>query len=150
MDIYGFRPLEAPWRLLSAFEFLMFWRAEALVPPCEYERLGETKRTKWTDAGKKLQKENKKLGKKQAAQAKPYKPGEHYQVLVKASAPYHAFPEFPDSVFSKFRHAWVLVRNETPFVPVLEGCPLPNPGRKAEANAKYCSVFPAVDHVFLL
>ena len=36
MDMYGFRPLTHPWRLLSAYEFTMAWRGEPLMIPSYY------------------------------------------------------------------------------------------------------------------
>ena len=36
-DIYGYRPLEYPWKFLSPYEFLQHWRAEPLLVPSYYE-----------------------------------------------------------------------------------------------------------------
>ena len=35
-DAYGYRPLEEPWKLLSAYEFLRHWRCEPLLVPTAY------------------------------------------------------------------------------------------------------------------
>ena len=69
------------------------------------------------------------------------RPGDHYTVVESSTGEYHTFPEAPQKVYAKFRHAWVLVRNKRPYVPVLEGAPLPSPARRSEDNAKYFSVF---------
>ena len=42
IDIYGFRPLQHPWRLLSPYEFLRTWRAEPLLVPTYYWKQGRT------------------------------------------------------------------------------------------------------------
>ena len=54
MDIYGFRPLRHPWKLLSVYEFLMAWRAEPFLVPSYYTNKGVTPMTVWTDKGKAL------------------------------------------------------------------------------------------------
>ena len=54
MDIYGFRPLRHPWKLLSVYEFLMAWRAEPLLVPSYYTSTCVTPMTVWTDKGKAL------------------------------------------------------------------------------------------------
>jgi len=51
MDIYGFRPLQHPWELLSAYEFLMAWRAEPLLAPSYYKNKGVPAQTTWTEKG---------------------------------------------------------------------------------------------------
>ena len=51
MDIYGYRPLCWPWKLLSPYEFLRDWRAEALLVPSYYENRGLPSRTEWTERG---------------------------------------------------------------------------------------------------
>jgi len=54
MDIYGFRPLRHPWKLLSVYENLMNWRAEPLLVPSEYTNKGVPPMTVWTEKGKSL------------------------------------------------------------------------------------------------
>ena len=67
------------------------------------------------------------------------RPGDHYVVVPCPSGSYDTFPDVP--VLQKFRHAWVILRNKRPYVPVLEGAPLPNGNRRPEDNAKYCLTF---------
>ena len=50
-ECYGFRPPDAPWHLLCAYEFMMFWRCEALVAPYQYKNMGQVSRTKLTPLG---------------------------------------------------------------------------------------------------
>ena len=47
MDIYGFRPLIAPWIYLSPYEFLMRWRAEPLLAPTGYYSTTEDYKVRW-------------------------------------------------------------------------------------------------------
>ena len=54
MDVYGLRPLESPWRLLSPHEFMQNWTAELLHPPYYYDRRRVHRRTEWTAEGEKL------------------------------------------------------------------------------------------------
>ena len=144
-DMYGFRPLQWPWRLLSAFEFMMYWHCEPLVAPFVYARQGDMPRTEWTEAGDKKYKEmliqdyKKKQGWKYESVV--LRPGTHYTVLECPTKSYYTFPETPERTYSVFRHAWVLVRNKRPYVPVLEGAPLPSTARSSDENAKYFSVF---------
>ena len=53
---------------------------------------------------------------------------------------YVTFHEQPAEVYKILRHSWVLERRARPYVPVMEGVPLPAPNRNAEENAKYFSV----------
>ena len=69
------------------------------------------------------------------------RPGTHYTVLECPENSYYTFPDKPERIYSVFRHAWVLVRNKRPHVPVLEGAPLPSSARSNDDNAKYFSVF---------
>ena len=48
-DAYGFRPLQPPWRLLSLYEFVVYWRCEALVPPHVYTDQRKNARTTLTE-----------------------------------------------------------------------------------------------------
>ena len=50
-ECYGFRPPDAPWHHLCAYEFMMFWRCEALVAPYQYKNMGQVSRTKLTPLG---------------------------------------------------------------------------------------------------
>ena len=43
----------------------------------------------------------------------------HYVVLECMDSSYHTFPEGPCTVYGTLRHAWVLVRNNRPHVPVI-------------------------------
>ena len=51
---YGYRPLEEPWKLLSAYEFHQQWRCEPLLIPTSYVRRKQTPRTTWTKEGRQL------------------------------------------------------------------------------------------------
>ena len=136
MDIYGFRPLTFPWKLLSPYEFLMRWRGEALLAPTEYYNRDIPAKTKWTQAGFALVKSTAyKEGKLVA------KPGIHYVVVEPEDSSYSTFPEEPKSTFEAFRHTWILVRKKRPDIVVIEGMKLPSPSRSAQDNAKYCSLF---------
>ena len=135
VDLYGFRPLgRQPLAHLAPYEFLMYWCGEALVPPV---RNDPAPRTRWTEEGVKLQADSKyKEGKRKAV------PGVHYVVLEPGAADdYVTFPRTPVDVFGELRHCWVIARRPRPYVPVLEGVPLPSPTRTREDNAKYMSVF---------
>ena len=137
MDVYGYRPLVHPWRLLSPYEFLMTWRAEPLLVPTYYDNKGENRRTQWTAKGLEL------------CSSKEYKagdvvarPGVHYTVLnARGDDVYSTFPEEPEKLFNVFRHAWVLVRRRRPYVIVINGERKPSSSRTATENAKYCSLF---------
>ena len=54
IDVYGFRPMVHPWKMLSPYEFLRTWKAEPLLEPTHYQNLGIRSRTEWTEKGKKL------------------------------------------------------------------------------------------------
>ena len=76
MDVYGYRPLHHPWRLLSPYEFLMAWRAEALLVPTYYTNKGVPPRTVWTEEGREFVKSKEYKNGKLVA-----KPGVHYTVV---------------------------------------------------------------------
>ena len=114
---------------------------------CVYESRGEVPRTEWTQPEGEEQFEvyNEEMRRQiMGLEARPVvlRPGDHYIALPWGTAhgteQYFLFPDIP--ALSKFRHAWVIVRNKRPYVLVLEGAPLPNAARKAEDNARYCSV----------
>ena len=136
IDIYGFRPLQHPWRLLSPYEFLRTWRAEPLLVPTYYENRGEPARTRWTDEGAKFVRTPEYKEGKLAV-----KPGIHYVVLQSATNEYTTFPEHPADLLGIFRNAWVLMRRTRPYVIVIEGLRMPSASRPETENAKYCSLF---------
>ena len=136
MDMYGYRPLRAPWIFLSPYEFLMRWRGEPLLTPTEYVNRGNPTRTTWTALGAALVRTAEyKKGKVVA------KPGVHYVVIEPEDTTYSTFPEEPRQIFEIFRHSWVLVRKKRPDVVVIEGLKLPSLSRTAVENAKYCNLF---------
>ena len=47
-ECYGYRRLWHPWRALCAYEFMMYWRCEALVASHVYGDREEAARTQWT------------------------------------------------------------------------------------------------------
>ena len=47
VEVYGFRPMIHPWKLLSPFDFAMKWRAEPVLPPHAYSRSGLEQRSEW-------------------------------------------------------------------------------------------------------
>jgi len=144
MDMYAFRPLTHPWKLLSAYEFTMAWRGEPLMIPSYYSNKGCPPRTRWTDLGKQLSlTQSYKDGSSSA------RPGLHYVVLESEEEEYFTFPEQPKEIFSIFRHAWVLIRKKRPDVVVVEGMQLPSSRRSDMENAKYCSLFFRPGHYFM-
>ena len=135
-EIYGFRPLVHPWRLLSPYEFMRAWTAEPLLVPTHYANLGVPCRTAWTRKGSDLQRsDDYKAGKIAAL------PGRDYIAVAPPLENYHLFPEHPEHPNAALRHAWVLVRKVRPQVVVIQGLRRPGPCRSPEENAKYCSLF---------
>lgn len=119
MDVYGFRPLDqSPFAKLCAFEFLRFWKAEALLPPSWYQGIP---RTEWTDRGQAaVQSEAYKNGKLKL------RPGFHFVVVEPEDGDcYFTFPQ--QKQLDLFRHFWIIVRRQRPHVPVIEGVRLPSP-----------------------
>ena len=55
-EAYGYRPLEHPWKLLSAYEFLRYWKVVPLFVPKHYSNRGDIARAKWTMQGLELTK----------------------------------------------------------------------------------------------
>jgi hypothetical protein len=97
VDLYGFRDLQSPFALLSPYEFIAYWTAEALTP-------SETdKRTTWTIEGELLRKTPSfRAGKSKA------RPGIHYVVREpSAEDKYFVFPAEPEAIFGFLRHSWV-------------------------------------------
>ena len=129
VDGYGFRGSDPRVHLLSPFEFFMYWKIEAVLPPMAAKCGG---RTVWCpgreahyqahkhDAGFKL------------------RPGTDYRI-AETSDEFIVFPDI--KVLQSFRHCWVLVRNARPMVPVFTRSKLPRPGLSAEENARLCSVY---------
>ena len=136
MDIYGFRPLQHPWKLLSPYEFLMAWRAEPLMVPSYYANKNVKPLTEWTFQGLELIKNQAYKDGEVAA-----KPGVDYIVIERDDNVYHTFPKEPREYYSTFRHAWILIRKKRPDVVVIEGLKLPSTARSDAENAKYCSLF---------
>ena len=134
VDLYGFRPLDGtPFSLLAPYEFLRYWQGEALTPP---RRDDPAARTRWTEAGEALLADPRYHEGKLKATA-----GVHYVVVEPATdAEYITYPAAPAHVFQELRHTWVLTRRPRPYVPILEGVPVPSPTRTAEENARYMSV----------
>ena len=131
-EIYAYRPLEAPWKYLCPYEFLMHWRAEPLLIPNYYRNRSLPPRTQWTAEGWDLiGSDEYKSGKTTA------KPGIHYTALSPTTTDYFLFPEHPQDIYHSFRHAWVLVRRPRPIVIVIEGLKKPSASRTAVENAKY-------------
>ena len=101
---------------------------------CVYESKDEVPRTTWTREGEEQFEINKKeqIKKIMGLESRPVvlRPGDYYTVVpCKATQPEATCSTFPDVlVLQKFRHAWVLVRNLRPHVPVWEGAPLPSVG----------------------
>ena len=131
-DAYGFRPMEHPWRLLSAYEFLQQWKCEPLLVPTHYTNRSEAPRTTWTQKGAQLLKSQAYKDGEIAA-----KPGEHFVALPAKHNDYHTFP----AAAGAFAHSWALVRKRRPQVVVIEGLPLPSVNKSAEYNAQYFSLF---------
>ena len=131
-EAYGFRPMEHPWKLLSAYEFMQHWRCEPLLVPTHYSSRGEPARTTWTNQGAQLAKGRLYLDGKVAA-----KPGVHYTAVQSNTNTYFLFPADTGSLC----HSWVLVRRPRPVVVVIEGLGLPRSTRSSTYNAQYCSLF---------
>ena len=150
-EAYGWRPLDSPWKLLSAYEFLKQWRCEPLLAPTHYSNRNQTLRTTWTEQGKRLIKSQKYRDGDIAA-----KPGEHYTAVEPESNEYILFPENTGN----FRHSWALVRKNRPDVVVIEGLSQPSVTKASVYNSQYCSLFfrpwtlfsgdPIVPHLSLL
>ncbi len=104
VDVYGFRPLQGtPFALLSPFEFLQFWQAEALVPPWDWL---EDSRTEWTKEGR----EAHDAGDFRDGDKKVV-PGLHDTVREPSvDGTYYTFQEAPHAIFHKIRHSWVITR----------------------------------------
>ena len=95
-DIYGFRPLTAPWKLLSVYEFFQFWENEPMMVPTFYMNKGLAPRSEWTEAGQVLAKsQDYKDGTKVA------KPLMHYTVLEPTDESYFAFPQEPEDIYGR-------------------------------------------------
>ena len=120
---------------MSAFEFLRYWRADALAPPSQREAKS---RTEWTEDGQAI---ITTLAFREG-RAKLL-PGVHYKVREEAAEgdEYWVFPREPRAVFEVLRHSWAIVRRPRPFVPILENAALPSPSKPRQENAKYLSVF---------
>ena len=73
VDINGYRGTDPRVHYLSPWEFMMFWTAEQLLPPCSQ---GRVVRTRWLDGGLEFYNEHK-----HDAQESTLKPGIHYEVL---------------------------------------------------------------------
>jgi hypothetical protein len=135
LDIYGLRPLEAPWMLLSPYEFYMKWMAVPLLSPYQYLRKGEVSRTEWIGNVKEEIQEGRETA----------KPGIHYEVISSSQRDeqcgYKAFPAEPQYMYCTFRHMWVLERKPRPEVVCVEGVHMPKASRSATDNSKYCSLF---------
>ena len=126
VDVYGYRGQDPRVRLLSPFEFYMFWGAEPLLPPSDPPRAND--HSIWLEAGKESYKKHPKV--------KPT-PGTHYQ--AKEDDNHIAFPVH--ELLAKFRHRWVMVRHQRPMVPAFTRSKLPRPGLSATENARLCSVY---------
>ena len=112
-DAYGYRPLLHPWKLLSAYEFLRYWRVVPLLSPTYYYNKGVKQRTVWTAEGRKvIQRSEYKDGQISL------KPGVHYIAVESVSNEYYLFPEEPFDIYKIFRHSWALERNPRPYVVV--------------------------------
>ena len=131
-DAYGLRPLEEPWKMLSAYEFLQQWRCEPLLIPTSYDERGEKRRTAWTQAGKLLLQTKEYRESKVAA-----RPGTHFIAVEPENEEYFLFP----AETGGFHHSWVLVRRRRPAVVVIENLPKPSVGKSQEYNSQYCSLF---------
>ena len=133
-DIYGYRPLKYPWKLLSAYEFLRQWRAEPLLIPTYYSNRGQEPRTRWTQEGNQLIRSKEYRAGKVAAE-----PRVHYVAVESELEP----PEYVlfQEELGAFRHSWALVRKRRNDVVIIEGCQLPSARRSSTYNSKYCSIF---------
>jgi hypothetical protein len=135
-EAYGYRPLCHPWKFLSAYEFLRFWRMEPLLVPAYYKNRNVMPRTTWTQEG--LAFSASAAYKKGEVSAKA---GIHFVALEASDETYSLFPEEPEHIYKTFRHAWVLIRKKIPDVVVIEGLKMPSTARSAAYNAQYCSLF---------
>ena len=131
-EIYGYRPLLKPWKLLSVYEFFRFWRAEPVMLPTYYENRRMASRSIWTEAGELLvNSQEYKEGNKVA------KPGIHFLVQEPTDGSYFTLPDEP----AVLHHSWVLVRQERPVVVMIENLRMPSAARSTTYNAQYCSLF---------
>ena len=133
---------------------MRYWCAQPVMHPPFDEDAGDLSR--WTESGKALRRD-----KAFWAGTKKLRPGVHYKVieptrlggatrsggfaaLSESITEYYTFPDEP--FLDTFRHMWVIKRRPRPYVPILEGVPLPSPTKPAEDNARYLFyVFPALD-----
>ena len=135
-DAYGYRPLQHPWKLFSAYEFLRYWRVVPLLSPSYYFNKGVRQRTAWTAEGRKvIQRADYKDGQISL------KPSVHYVAVESNSNDYYLFPEEPNDIYMIFRHSWALERNRRPQVVVIEGLKMPSTSRPSVYNGQYCSLF---------
>ena len=102
-EIYGYRPLQHPWKLLSPYEFCRQWQAEALLAPSHYVNMGVSCRTQWTALGEELRHSSEYKQGNLAA-----KPGVHYVAVAPQESEYHLFPEHPGDIYRGFvtRGSW--------------------------------------------
>ena len=147
---YGLRPLVHPWKWLSAYEFLKYWRCVPLLDPQQYASRGQTPRTKWTPAGEELAHSTHY---KEAQSKKSIAvPGKHFVAVEPLpGAQYALFPPNRVGVFhthhvndadmEHFRNSWVLERKQRPDVVVIEGLVMPARHQSTQYNSKYCSLF---------
>ena len=126
VDVYGYRGSDPCVRLLSPFEFYMFWGAEPVLPPSEPPRAND--HSILLEAGRVLRKENPNV---------KLLPGVHYQAMENDN--HIAFPDH--KLLAKFRLRWVMVRHHRPKVPAFTRSRLPRSGISATENARICSVY---------
>ena len=96
MDVYGLRPQQSPWLLLSPYEFFRYWKVEGMMEFSYYPN-GKA-RSVWTTAGDELRRSEK------------YKDndailihGIHYHVVEPtADDNYFTFPADPMEVYRIF------------------------------------------------
>ena len=136
VDIYGFRPLgTSPFALLAPFEFLRFWKAEAIRLPFESKN-----HSTWTEAGEaecmRLKAECEPHRRRYYAKLREMEwlPGTHYEVRPPHEGDkYYVFPDIP--ALTVFRQRWIIVRRSQPVLPCITG-KRPTPYTEAESDGR--------------
>ena len=127
--LYGFRGSKYEVDLLSAFEMLMHWYPERVLPP---KRNDPNPTSMWTPAGDRYMKQCLANGDKPVWQA-----GVHYEALEAKDR--ILMPDLP--ALENLRHRWFWKRRNRPYVPVWSYAKIPRATFSPEENARLLSVY---------